>query len=113
MQPTDLRATLNIDGSLRLTWKASNPKGVSGVVYFVNRRIGGSPSTPWENIAAQGGKEFTDDSLPIGVGDGIVQYQVQGRRGTTTGQPSVSLTVLFGSVPGGGTIVTDQFSEAA
>lgn len=112
-QPADLRATLNIDGSLKLTWKAENAKGVNGVVYTIFRRIGGGASTPWENLAAQGGREFTDDSLPLGVGDGIVQYQIQGRRGTRTGPMSNLFTVLFGTVAGGGSVVNDQFSEAA
>ena len=51
-------------------------------------------------------------SLTLGVhsyvGDGVVQYQITGQRGT----PSSTFAVFFCSVPGGGSVVTQQFSEA-
>lgn len=87
-QPTDLKASLNTDGSLKVSWKVTNAKGVTGVVYIVRRKIGAMISAPWEVLALQGGKQFIDDSLPLGVGDGVVQYQVQGQRGTQTGPVS-------------------------
>ena len=39
--PTDLRVELDpVTGALTLKWKASQPRGVNGVVYNIRRRVG-------------------------------------------------------------------------
>lgn len=105
-QPTDLRAALNTeDGSLTVRWKANNAKGVTSVVYYIRRRIGLAGA--WEPVSAVGGRVFTDDTVP--AGSAIVQYQVQGQRGTQLGPVSATMTIFFGV--GGGFIAKTEYDE--
>ncbi len=110
-RPTQLAATLAAsDGSLTLTWKASNPAGTSGTTYIIRRRIPsaapgatGEPGTgAGDNgfvlIGVTGNKAFVDATIVAGTAE--VQYMVQGQRGASTGPVSAILTVNFGQTTG-------------
>lgn len=108
VQPTDLRAILNPEGSITLRWKASNP-GTSGTVYNVRRRVGDTGEFAF--VGAVGVKRFTDTTLPSVPS---VQYIIQGQRGDSVGQPTSPFTVMFGNGgPGMATQIVAQFSGAA
>lgn len=89
--PERLRARLLNDGALVLVWNASQPRGMSGVVYEVRRRLPHSP-TPTV-IGATGDKSFTDATLPAGQGG--AEYTVTTLRGSQRSAPSV-LAVRLG-----------------
>ncbi len=100
-QPFDIRAQVNGDGSLTLFWKASNPRGVSSVVYKVQRGFGAGP---FNLLDTSGGKTYNDDSIPVGTNS--VSYIVTGKRGGQSGPMSEIFTARFGSVAGGGMFIT-------
>jgi hypothetical protein len=109
-QPTDLRAMLNPSGSITLTWKCSNPRGVSRVVYFVKRKLDGESDFTLADTVGE--KSFTDTNLPFGTHQAT--YLVTGKAGSLTGQSSEQFTVMFGTGGGGGlTIVSTSSSENA
>lgn len=97
-QPGDIRASVNSDGSLTLTWKSNNPAGVSNVVYKVQRAFNGS--TNYTLLDTVGERTFTDATIPFGTTS--VSYIITGKRGTQTGPMSNAFTAQFGSVNGGG-----------
>lgn len=99
LPPQSFVATVNPSGSIRLTWKVTQPKGVNNVTYMVKRRIPGVDSA-FVTIGTAGRKEFTDETLPLGVD--AVNYIVQPRRGDSLGNESNVLALQFGSVAGGG-----------
>jgi hypothetical protein len=96
-QPTTLRATLNPDGSITLTWKCSNPRGVSRVVYFVQRKL--DTETEFTLVDTVGEKMFTDKNLPFGTQQAV--YMITGKAGSLTGPVSEAFTVMFGTGGGG------------
>ncbi len=97
-QPSDIRAGINSDGSLTLTWKSNNPSGVSNVVYKVQRAFNGTNN--YTLLDTVGERTFTDTTIPFGTTS--VSYIITGKRGGQTGLMSNSFTAQFGSVPGGG-----------
>lgn len=97
-QPTDLRAALETNGSITLTWKCSNPAGVSRVVYIIQRKLEGQ--TSFSTIDFVGEKTFNDATLPRGI-DGV-SYIITGKAGQQTGPASSMFTLTFGVVGGGG-----------
>ncbi|MCC6321048.1 MAG: hypothetical protein IT438_06370 [Phycisphaerales bacterium] len=99
LPPESFVATVNPSGSIKLTWKVSQPAGVSNIAYMVKRKIPGV-DTAFTTIGSAGKKEFTDETLPVGVD--AVQYIVQPRRGESIGGESNVLALQFGSVGGGG-----------
>jgi hypothetical protein len=104
--PTDLRAILNDDGTLTIRWKTSNAKGVTGVVYTVRRRVGFGTGAPFEIVGIIGGSSFLDDSVPTPPASSpVVQYTVQGHRGTTAGATSSVFSVFMGIGSGGGQFI--------
>ncbi|MCC6320221.1 MAG: hypothetical protein IT438_02155 [Phycisphaerales bacterium] len=83
--PHSLRASLETStGAIRLTWKARQPAGVSGVVYTLARRLAGQGE--YSQIALVGGKRFTDESVPAGAE--AVSYRVTAQRGSLASPPS-------------------------
>jgi hypothetical protein len=104
--PTDFRAQLNTDGSIRLTWKAANPSGQAGTVWFVKRKL--NNSSVWTEPGAVGEREFTDTTIPSSSGG--ASYIVQGRRGPALGTASNPFTILFG-IDGPGITIAAQYSE--
>jgi hypothetical protein len=93
--PTNFKVTLNPDGSLKLTWKCSNPAGATGTIYQISRRIGGAG---WQMIGGAGQKEFVDATVPAGTAS--VSYRIQAIRSTQSGTAN-DFQVNFG-VGGGG-----------
>ncbi len=90
VQPTEMRAVLNPEGTITLRWKASNP-GTSGTVYNIRRRVGSTGE--FISVGNVGVKQFTDNTLPSVPS---VQYVVTGLRGDRAGEPSSPFTVMFG-----------------
>jgi hypothetical protein len=99
-QPTTFKASLEAEGFLTMTWKAPNPSGLGGTVWTIRRKLGAEGE--WAQVGATGLKRFTDETLPLGAGGGLVQYQVQGQRGQALGLASVPFVVQFGAGSGGG-----------
>lgn len=95
-QPTDFKVTLNPGGSIGLRWKCRNPEGTTGTVYHVFRRVGGPDATPTD-LGTVGVREFTDNSVPSSAAASGVTYVVQAQRAELMGEPSLPLTVQFGS----------------
>lgn len=94
--PTRLEATLMVGGALKLSWRASHPRGMSGVVYEVSRKLPGH-STPTV-LSTTGERTFIDRTLPAGaVGGGAgVEYSVTALRGSQRSEGSMILTVTVG-----------------
>ncbi len=99
-QPTDVRAGLNPDGSITLTWKCANPPGVSNVIYFVKRKLNGQ--TDFTLFDTVGEKTLIDATIPRAAGG--ASYMITARHGQQSGQTSETFSVVFG-VGGGGSIV--------
>jgi hypothetical protein len=74
----------------------------------VRRKLAGENS--WSVVGATGLRKFTDETLPLGGGGGLVQYQVQGQRGQSVGLPSSPFVVQFG-VGGGALTIASQFMD--
>ncbi len=102
-QPRAFTAGLNGNGSLTVKWKCSNPRGVSGVVYQVSRRL--NNTGPFSVLDTVGGKQFVDGSIPAGTF--AVTYKVVGKRGQRVGPVSDQFTVQFGAA---GLSIADSFT---
>jgi hypothetical protein len=89
--PTDFKATLNPDGSVKLRWKCTNPAGSVGTIYQLSRRTGATG--PFVAIGGSGAKTFLDATVPAGAAS--VTYQVVAVRSTAMGTPA-QFTVNFG-----------------
>jgi len=106
-KPTDFSITLNSDGSVTLSWTATDASASSGAFFTVARKlpgqtsfsgIGGAPGATTENRRPS----FTDTTVPTSAAGQGAQYIVQGFRGTRMGLPSDAQTVQFGVDSGGG-----------
>ncbi len=86
------------DGSVKSTWKANNPPGMTGVTYQVWRRFGSEGEFTFHG--ATGLKQYIDSTIPAGTPQ--VQYQVRGIRPTTAGDWA-QFNVNFGVSPSGAT----------
>jgi hypothetical protein len=91
---TELTTTLNVNGTLNMKWKCTNPAGAKGTVYQVWRQIAGGGFT---YLGGSGGKEFTDDTIPAGTSS--LTYQIQAVRSTAVG-PWAQFNVNFGAPNG-------------
>ena len=80
--PSNFRVELLGDGSVKSTWRANNPTGMSGVTYQVWRRFGSEGEFSF--AGASGEKKFIDSTIPAGTSQ--VQYQVRGIRPTSAGE---------------------------
>jgi hypothetical protein len=96
--PTAIKAVLNTDGGLTLSWKCDNPNP-GNVIYNVRRKDGDGAGATFDFVGATGTRKFIDDTVPSGVAS--VQYMIQAQRGQNVGTASNALTVYFGvSGPG-------------
>lgn len=91
--PFDFRVTLSAIGELTLTWKCKNPKGTSGTMYQVWRRIG--PTGPFVYLGQTGEKMFRDETIPLG--SAMINYRVQAVRSTKAGAAAEHI-VNFGGI---------------
>ncbi|HMN40892.1 MAG TPA: fibronectin type III domain-containing protein [Phycisphaerales bacterium] len=107
-RPTDVRAGLNSDGSITLTWKCANPRGVSRVIYFVKRKLNGE--SDYSLFDTVGEKSCTDATIPRSTGG--ASYIITGKAGSLSGPSSEQFTVTFG-VGGGGAIVMTTSADGS
>jgi hypothetical protein len=98
-KPGNFAAALNAGGSVTLKWACANPRGTSGTLYQVWRRIGEAGA--FQHLGATGVKRFTDATLPAGAR--AVTYQIQAVRSTAAGA-CAQFNVNFG-VAGGTAVV--------
>ena len=68
-------------GALNLKWKNTNPRGATGVIYQIWRKLGVDGDFTY--VGGVGEKKYTDNDLPAGTA--CVQYQVQAVRSTSVG----------------------------
>lgn len=96
--PFDLTANLAIaEGGISVRWKASQPGGITGVVYVIDRALG-NQSQNWQSIGLTGSKSFIDTTLPTGTSR--VFYRVTARRGTFAATGDSVLDIRLGTGPG-------------
>ncbi len=97
----DFQVVLNADGSITLSWSASEASASTGAFFAISRKlptegsfrgIGGAPGTTNENRRAS----FTDATVPPSAASAGAQYIVQGFRGTRAGEASDAVVVQFG-----------------
>jgi hypothetical protein len=93
--PFKFSVALAGDGSLTLTWKCDNPKGSTGTIYQVWRRIAGPVSTgELTYLGVTGKKLFVDSTIPAGAAQ--ITYEIQAVRSTSVGE-FAQYTVSFGT----------------
>ena len=106
-KPTDFSVVLNSDGSVTLSWAASDSAASTGAFFAVSRKlpgqgafvgIGGAPGSTSETRRPS----FTDATVPASAASQGAQYIVQGFRGTRVGDASDAIVVQFGIDSGGG-----------
>lgn len=91
--PGDFKASVNLaTGALDTKWKCSNPRGASGTVYQIWRRLGTDGDFTY--MGGVGAKKYTDNTVPAGTA--CVQYQIQAVRSTSVG-PFALFVVNFGA----------------
>lgn len=93
---SDFKVELQADGSIKITWKANNPTGMSGVTYQIWRRFGSEGEFAY--AGASGEKKYIDSTIPAGTQQ--VQYQVRGIRPTAAGAWA-QFNVNFGQASSG------------
>lgn len=103
--PTDFKATLNPDGSLKLTWKCPNPSNSQGTIYQLSRRTGSTGS--FTAIGGSGTRSFIDATVPAGVAS--VTYQITAVRSTAIGVTG-QFIVTFGVESGSGEMTASVVS---
>jgi hypothetical protein len=104
--PFELRAELDTLGNVIVSWKTSQPRGVSGVIYSVRRAIDGGQYVLLDSV---GEKQFVDETVPVSANS--ISYTVKAKRGSQTSGWSSALTIRFGRVGGtggGGFAIVDQ-----
>lgn len=91
--PFDLEAVLEgSTGALTVKWRTSQPKGVSGVVFVVKRKIG---TGAYAQLGFTGERSFTDSTIPGGVNG--VTYMIEAYRGNLVCANPPTLNVQFGT----------------
>ncbi|HVU63696.1 MAG TPA: hypothetical protein VHC70_06955 [Phycisphaerales bacterium] len=118
-KPTDFAVGLNPDGSVNLSWMASDSAASTGAFFSVSRKlpgqsgfmgIGGAPGSTSESRRCS----FTDATVPASAAGQGAQYIVQGFRGTRVGDASDAVTVQFGvDSTGGAQFTSAQLKMAA
>jgi hypothetical protein len=103
--PNRFKVSLLGDGSIELKWKCNNPRGSTGTLYQVWRRIG--TSGEFDYLGGSGEKKFTDSTLPAGATN--VTYKLQAVRSTASGDWA-DCNVNFG-MPGSGSATTATVTE--
>ena len=99
-QPYKFKGETSVTGQFTFTWKNTNPKSASGVVYQIYRRT--NPTGEFTYLGGSGEKKFVDSTLPAGSSQ--VSYQVQAVRSTSVGEWA-QFDVAFGV--GGSTTITE------
>ena len=91
-QPGNLKATLNGDGTVTISWDGRGP---TGTVYNVSRRLPAETSFAFIGQGDGRDKSFTDATVPTGSASAL--YIVQAVRGSDVSTPSSAFNVLFSS----------------
>jgi hypothetical protein len=91
-EPTDLRTTVENDGSIRLSWKARNASPSAGTAFTIFRKLAGQES--YVPVGTVGVRTFTDNTVPPGTPS--IQYIIRGIRGDKAGPFSEPVTVYLG-----------------
>jgi hypothetical protein len=100
-KPEAFLVTLESDGSVTLSWTATDAAASSGAFFTVSRKlpgqggfvgIGGAPGSTVETRRIS----FNDATLPASAASAGAQYIVQGFRGSRGGEPSDAVIVQFG-----------------
>jgi hypothetical protein len=94
--PNTLKALLLPMGQIELSWRCVNPRGCTGVIYQVYRRV--SSTGEYAYLGGTGSRKFVDATLPAGVPS--VMYQIQATRSTAVGY-AAEFTVNFGVTSAG------------
>ncbi|MGC3957535.1 MAG: hypothetical protein QM813_06125 [Verrucomicrobiota bacterium] len=98
--PYDFKATLNPDGTLKLSWKCANPRRTQGTIYQISRRVGSAGD--FTVLGVSGARSYVDTTVPAGVAS--VMYKILATRTTSFGV-AAEFVVNFG-VSGGTTTAT-------
>src|SRR6201999_3984722 len=69
--PYKFNVSLGSTGALALSWKCQNPRGSSGTMYQLHRRVGATGD--FQYLGATGRKAFVDGTVP--AGSASVTYQ--------------------------------------
>lgn len=100
-KPTDFTVALNGDGSVTISWSATDSAASTGAFFTVSRKlpgqaafvgVGGAPGSTSETRRAS----FTDSTVPASAAGAGAQYVVQGFRGSRAGPASDAVVVQFG-----------------
>jgi hypothetical protein len=103
--PTNFKATLNPDGSLKLTWHCPNPAGSVGTIYQIARQLDGGGA--FAALTSVGGRTFTDPTIP--AGSTSVTYRITAVRSTSAGTAG-QFSVNFGTGASGGAMIASVVS---
>lgn len=106
--PYQLTGSLDSVGNVIVRWKASQPRGVYGVIYSVSRSIDGGDYVLVDSV---GEKEYVDEAVPEGTR--TVAYVVRAKRGKQFSDPSEALSLRFGRGGAGLTIVSQSSTKLA
>lgn len=96
--PTNVKATLNPDGSVSLAFDCANPAGSQGTIYHVYRQL--EATGDFTFVGGSGSRKFTDTTIPSGLTQ--VVYRIQGVRSSAIGLAG-EFIVKFGAGTGVGT----------
>ncbi len=101
-KPANFAVSLQSDGSITLTWEATDSTASSGGFFNVTRKLPGQSA--FTQLGGTSGSTsesrrmtFTDTSIPTSAAGAGAQYIVIGQRGTRIGEPSDAITVQFGT----------------
>lgn len=92
--PAELKTQLNA-GALHMSWKCENPKGSSGTIYQIYRKVGAGA---FVYLGGSGEKKFTDAAIPAGAT--LLTYKIQAVRSTAVGLWG-EFVVSFGALENG------------
>lgn len=101
--PYELKAELDSVGNVIVSWKTSQPRGVSGVIYSVQRSIDNGPFVLLDSV---GEKQFIDETVPTSAN--TISYNIKAKRGSQSSGWSAALSIRFGRVGGGGLTIVGQ-----
>ena len=94
--PSAFEFELHGAGLLVIKWRCKNPKGSTGTMYQVYRRL--SPTGEYTYLGATGSKSFLDSTIPPGASN--LTYRIQAIRSTKVGT-AATFNVTFGRIPDG------------
>lgn len=101
-KPNTFAIALESDGSVTLSWEATNSAASSGAFFTISRKLPGQ--TAFTSLGGASGTTaesrrcfFTDATIPASAASAGAQYIVQGFRGTRAGTPSDAIIVQFGN----------------